>query len=1547
MKTGVKLFLCLFLAVVLLLPAFFVPASAQDLRYGSGNDNADRILFADELFDLLFAEELPLSDFERAYLRSKEALAITYSDADLPAALVTWSYDGENGTLTVTASAFQYTAQNGETVIWVPQTVRASDGVFHPLAQNENDYSYTYSEIWNSGSTELTVEYAWTAVLSAEAADAILTGAYPAAKAIREWLDAYEIDHAEWERQTALYSAYCEALETYRKAYRRWEQKKQNYETYLAAKAAYEASVEEYQTLSAAWQAYNNYRRLLAEYIGAMERYGSYAQTMQTVNACLAVMETMFTPTTDGNEWCFYPSIMGETVDSVLDNCDKLVKAGMPKSAGEGAKNATNALRPLLLQYAQAREQSYGSAFEKQAALFAVYTGIYDQLRVQIGALYDCILAIYSYSPAQFGMKNKYPEKIPHFRQFLSQLYILQALLDDFETVDLSLALPLDDDNLHVGDLLETALRPTDTDRADPVGVVFPQTYLEAPVAPAVVEKPEKEIPENPEIYGAPAPVEAPGNEPVAPEPVVNPGAEPVLQPLTDEETALLAQYDEGLLTERTAKGTEQSLSFTKSVSQTAIYQNKRTVVFYKTDGSELEKRTVEYGDPVASPPCLSDYQTEQYTYTFLGWIPTGSGATEPLALDCVQTDLSLSPLFARKKRAYTVTWELLGSSVTIPVEYGEIPTPPETPTRPDDETYFYQFAGWSPAILPVSGDTTYTALWQAYPLYCQITWDLGTGDPVTLPVAYGELPEYPGTPERADDELYSYSFRAWSPAVTEAVQDATYTAVWDTELIQKPVEWYTVTWDLGNGTQTTVQVESGGLPQYQGTPTRPQDACNTYTFVRWEPAVVPVTEDTTYTAVWQTAPRLYSITWDLGNGEQTTVSVAYGEAPEYPGTPTRPQDERNVYTFAGWSPEVTTVSENATYTAVWQTTPRVYIVTWDLGNGETVTQSLAYGELPHYSGTPARQQDGANTYTFIGWLPEVAPVTQNATYTARWKSNERLYTVAWDLGNGNVTTTTVGYGKLPEYPGTPARPQDERNVYTFAEWSPEVTAVSENTIYTAVWTVGARYYDVAWEPGFDVGERINAQYTYGEMPEYPGTPTRPQDEEYSYAFAGWSPEMTAVKENAVYTATWKAIPLFYQITWDTGTGDTLTVSVPNGETPVFDGTPLRADDETYCYTFIGWSPELLPANANATYTARWQKSPLVRDADGNAYQTETTETAVIIPAAMDELDLKNAIDFAAEDGKTVALQRESATVTLDAETLRERLPEMSGVRWVEEADERSFRVDFLDSEGNALQTELSYRVALSYAENQILTVYEVEGQTMRKLSADSVDAAGRLAIYSVPAGKTVLYKAQYRLNYTSDREYYNTDLPVYAEEGETISLPIECEYGYEFTGAALIYGNGETVAVENAFVMPAEPVTVELHIAPIVYHVVFLCREEVLSDREYAFGETIELPADPALPDEGENRFIFRGWTPQVSETATGEERELIYRANFSVVSNRPQEKIDASLWHFFVSPLFLGFVAVVVGIAGAIVLIVVIRKKRLRKKAAAAPAQEEKKEH
>ena len=519
--------------------------------------------------------------------------------------------------------------------------------------------------------------------------------------------------------------------------------------------------------------------------------------------------------------------------------------------------------------------------------------------------------------------------------------------------------------------------------------------------------------------------------------------------------------------------------------------------------------------------------------------------------------------------RAYTVTWCNEDGTILATDVVAEGATPAytgATPTKSGDVQFSYTFSGWTPAVAAVTGDVTYTAVFEATTNSYTVTWKNADGTVLaTDQVAYGTVPSYTGaTPTKAATQQYSYTFAGWDTTPVAVTGDATYTAVF-TESLNK----YTVTWCNEDGTVLAAEsVEYGTVPSYTGaTPTKAATAEYSYTFAGWNTTPGEVKGDVTYTATYTASKNSYTITWVNEDGtvlDQDTV--AYGETPVYSGeTPTKAATAEYSYVFNGWTTKVVPVTGDAVYTAAYKQTERTYNVTWIVDGVETV-EAYSVGSNIVVPADPAKEG-----HTFAGWdatVPATMPA-KDLTFTAKWTVNN--YTVTW-IVDGKETVVTYAYGAAVETVADPAK-----EGYTFTGWSATVPATmpAENLTFTAQWKINE--YTVTWIVD---GKETVVTYAYGAAVEAVADPAKE-----GHTFAGWDATVPATMpaKDLTFTAKWTVNN--YTVTWIVDGEETVVTYVYGA------AVETVADPAKEGYTFTGWDatvPATMPAK-DLTFTAEWK----------------------------------------------------------------------------------------------------------------------------------------------------------------------------------------------------------------------------------------------------------------------------------------------------------------------------------------------------------------------
>ena len=672
---------------------------------------------------------------------------------------------------------------------------------------------------------------------------------------------------------------------------------------------------------------------------------------------------------------------------------------------------------------------------------------------------------------------------------------------------------------------------------------------------------------------------------------------------------------------------------------------------FFDGEGEDAkqigETQLIAYGSEPTTPD-VPTKETDEYYYTFAGWVPPVGPATK---------DTDYIATFSSTTKEYTIIFkngdEVLQSGS---VKYGETPSyTGETPTKASDAQYEYEFLGWAveddqenniiDPLPPVKGDATYKAVFKENLREYTITFvdedgtELQSGN-----VAYGETPVYNGTePSKQGDNYVSYAFVGWTPDPAPVTGETTYTATYtasyayvlygeingdqnygwransenlgDYIFVDGILRHQTADGSLEAGPITFAQdayvaVKRANNLDWYAPATYPGDSARTaalekladpsgvsantlFRIPAGKPITLYLTEEQDGSLTLSYEVPAFAVTFVNDDGSTLlSQTVEYGDIPEYTGpTPTKAQDEQYTYTFNGWDKELVAVTEDVTYTATYTQTTRTYTITF-VGEDGTELQSseVAYGDYPVYHGEqPVKEATAQYTYEFH-WTPEIVAVSGPATYTASFTPVLRSYAITWLNDDGTLfDTTTVAYGDVPSHEPPQKQNPEEGMQYVFAGWTPVPTAVTGEATYTASFTGEKERYEVRFfnEDGTQIGETQMVEY--GSMPSIPAAPEKAATAEFTYSFNGWVPEVVPATGNADYTASYTATTRSYKITWLDDDGTILdTTTVEYGTVPTHDA-PVK-ENAQYKWTFLAWDPAPVAVTGEATYKATYSE---------------------------------------------------------------------------------------------------------------------------------------------------------------------------------------------------------------------------------------------------------------------------------------------------------------------------------------------------------------------
>lgn len=278
----------------------------------------------------------------------------------------------------------------------------------------------------------------------------------------------------------------------------------------------------------------------------------------------------------------------------------------------------------------------------------------------------------------------------------------------------------------------------------------------------------------------------------------------------------------------------------------------------------------------------------------------------------------------------------------------------------------------------------------------------------------------------------------------------------------------------------------------------------------------------------------------------------------------------------------------------------KTFTVTWKNFDGTTLHMSedpiiyaeyqVVYGTVPEYLGsTPTREATADYTYDFIGWTPEITPVTGDVVYTAKYQETQRKYTVIFlNENGGEIERHFYALGDMPECENTPQK-GDLEKTYTLI-WEPAIGAVNGDQTYRATFVENAPTEYTIRFVNYDGTELQNSSVAVGTLPAYNGaTPTKPSTFDDDFTFSGWSPQLKPVDGAITYTATFDKTKKTYAIrffesdgTTQIGTTQTLEVGA-TPQVPAYTHAPQAGHTFT-----LYWTPAVGTVTGAQDYVGRF-----------------------------------------------------------------------------------------------------------------------------------------------------------------------------------------------------------------------------------------------------------------------------------------------------------------------------------------------------------------------
>ena len=591
---------------------------------------------------------------------------------------------------------------------------------------------------------------------------------------------------------------------------------------------------------------------------------------------------------------------------------------------------------------------------------------------------------------------------------------------------------------------------------------------------------------------------------------------------------------------------------------------------------------------------------------------------------------------------------------------------------------------------------------------------------------------------------------------------------------------------------------------------------------------------------------------------------------------------EREGYVFGGWYFDngiwelpadynsVIEAEDGTVLYARWLDMDEVVKVTFYDWSDSLVIYSAYFpigSDLNGYVSASDKPSDEMYDYYFSGWDKPLSNVTEDIDVRPVYESVVRTFTVVFNVDGVTVKTEEVEYGKAATAPSQQvieaALPSVKGSIYSFAGWDKDFSCVKSDMKVNADITRDYATYTVTFNYGDGKSETQTVRY--GEDAVAPtnedGKLNKAPTENTEYLFVGWDNNYCFVTENRVINAVYNNNVRYYTV--DFYDGDVLYCRryVPLGgtaELPASD--PVKQSDETYDYTFVGWSEEAVNVSSDMKICAEYK-------ATDRMYTVSFYLDGVLIGEKKTsyggKVEAPTAFEFDSEKYVLKGWDTTFDNVTSDLKV---------NAYYVL----REFEVTFQFGVDNTYSTR---KVKVAYGKganapsgmNAEFASHDTDQYhyVFTGWDTDFSCVTGDLRVTATYDKIVRVYAVDF-VNEDGDRlcetQYIEYGKSAAQPSAEQVAKASDAEFDYTFAG-------WDTDAWEN--VTGTVIAVAEYDKAVRYYDIVFIAKNEKGEDAEYrynlAYGSEITLPESAASYSDEKYDYTFDGWKTEEGATVTG----------------------------------------------------------------------------